>query len=352
MTIEQPKTAPELAVVPVEAQHTTILLDPRSIRIESLTDIPSLWNLKSNDIEWLVPAMIPLGGVTLITGESGCGKTWLAHAIAGAVAHGGQFMGHPMTPRRVVYLDRENPQCIVRKHLEELGIGDSPNLSIWGGWNSVPPAGPDDTRFEPFVKDFRPLLIFDPLIAFNPGEEQSSTDTRALMDHFRRLANWGATVIIIHHTGKAATSKEYRGSSDFQASVDAAYTVEPTEKDGKLYRLKLTCFKSRFAPKTDFGLEFHSGEGFVPLTVTQSKKGTDIESAVARIIREHPGKMQREVLELARAAGFPKNRVLKCLAAPGAWSIEQRRGRTKVYYPTAPPPPVVVDEPRPNPVAA
>ena len=64
-----------------------------------------------------------------------------------------------------------------------------------------------------FVKQYQPLLIYDSqLIEFNPGSEQSSTETRAFMRHFRALANLGATIVILHHTGKAETSKPYRGS--------------------------------------------------------------------------------------------------------------------------------------------
>ena len=44
-------------------------------------------------IEWLIDGIIPLGSVTLISGESGVGKTWLAYAIAGAVARGESFAG-------------------------------------------------------------------------------------------------------------------------------------------------------------------------------------------------------------------------------------------------------------------
>lgn len=43
---------------------------------------------------------------------------------------------------------------------------------------------------------------------------------------FRNLAAAGATVLIIHHTGKGDGTKEYRGSSDIVAAVDAAFVVE------------------------------------------------------------------------------------------------------------------------------
>ena len=67
------------------------------------------------------------------------------------------------------------------------------------------------------------------------------------MRQFRRLANLGATVIVLHHTGKAETSKQYRGSSDIKAAVDTAYLLEkvPGESES-LGKLSLTCFKPKF----------------------------------------------------------------------------------------------------------
>jgi hypothetical protein len=240
-------------------------------------------------------------------------------------------MGQTLTRRRVIYLDRENPLSIVRRNFTELGITDTDTLSVWGGWNSSPAPGPDDPRFEEFVSLHRPLLIFDPLIGFNPGEEQSATETREFMDHFRRLADLGATIILIHHSGKTSTSKEYRGSSDFKAAVDAAYTVDPTEREGKLYRLKLTCFKSRFAPRTDFGLEFQSGEGFAPFSLAQGKDPKDIRPVLARLIGEHPGITQKDIITLAKAEGISKNAVRKCLAESGLWSVAQGKGKALHY---------------------
>ena len=54
------------------------------------------------------------------------------------------------------------------------------------------------------------VIIFDSLVAFHPGSEQDSSETRKYMDGFRSLASAGATVIVIHHSGKSEGSKEYR----------------------------------------------------------------------------------------------------------------------------------------------
>jgi len=106
------------------------------------------------------------------------------------------------------------------------------------------------------VQQHRPLLIWDSLIDFHDGDEQSAKETRRFMKHFRALANAGATVIILHHTGKTETSQDYRGSSDIKAAVDTAYRLETEfSLDKGIHRLTLRNFKGRFAIGRDFALD-------------------------------------------------------------------------------------------------
>jgi len=76
-------------------------------KITGIAQLPSIWTLKA-DIEWLIDGMIPLGSITLLSGESGGGKTWLAYIIAGAVARGKSFADLKVQRRPVLCLDGEN----------------------------------------------------------------------------------------------------------------------------------------------------------------------------------------------------------------------------------------------------
>ena len=82
----------------------------------TLDNIPSVWRFNAK-IEWLVPDFLPLAATTLLCAASGTGKTWLAYAIAAAVATGGTLLGHQIQPRPVAYFDGENPVAIVRRIL-------------------------------------------------------------------------------------------------------------------------------------------------------------------------------------------------------------------------------------------
>jgi hypothetical protein len=192
--------------------------------ITDLCQIPSVFGLESQ-LDWCVDGMIARGSVTLVSAESGTGKTWLGYYLAGCIARGVPVLGRSVRGCNVLYLDGENPLYVVKQRLFDLGIADTPNLKVWGGWNISPPVGPEHPLVVEFARQHKGVIIYDSLIEFHPGSEQSSTETRAFMRFFRTLANLGATVIVLHHTGKAETAKQYRGSSDIKAAVDTAYLL-------------------------------------------------------------------------------------------------------------------------------
>jgi AAA domain len=251
----------------------------------TLDNIPSVWSFDAK-IEWLVPGFLPLAATTLLCAASGTGKTWLAYAIAAVVAAGGTFLGHQLQPRPVAYFDGENPVAIVRRNLAQLGVAETPNLRVWGGWLSTPPPGPDDPGVLEFAKKEQPLLIYDSLIHFNTGDEQQATDTREFMNHFRALTHAGAIVLVLHNSGKSNGSKKYRGSSDIEAAADMAYTIQGFPRDGALDRLSVRYFKSRFAPGVSFDLQFEAGRGFSLLDDGSRKPMEPVPALVQRILEE------------------------------------------------------------------
>jgi AAA domain len=300
--------------------------------IADVSALPAVWDLDAK-VEWLVPDMIPRASVNLISAESGTGKTWLAYAIAGAVAHGAGFIGRAAQVAPVLYLDGENPLYVVKRNLGDLGIAATENLRIWGGWNIEPPPGPDDQRVLRFASaDPKPLLIWDSLVEFARADEQSSTEMREFMKHFRRLAHLGATVVVLHHTGKSAGSKEYRGSSDIKAAVDVAYVVTGKPLYGKLHRLDLEPFKSRIAPGQKFSMEFTEGRGFVALAApkVELEPRAGPEQVVRQIVMEHPLSNGSQIKAMAKPLGVSKNQV-DAVLGNGEYSIEAGKRAAKLY---------------------
>jgi AAA domain len=296
--------------------------------ITDLAQLPSVWSLETR-IEWCVETMIARGSVNLICSESGTGKTWLGYYLAGCVARGVPVLDRAVCQSKVLYLDGENPLFVVKQRLFDLGIVETPDLLVWGGWNISQPQGPQSSLLIEFAHQHKGLFIFDSLIEFHPGSEQSSTETRAFMRFFRALANLGATVIILHHSGKAETAKIYRGSSDIKAAVDTAYQLESVDKESrKLGRLSLKCFKGRLMPGQDFGLEFQQKVGFVACEVAVATMS--VEEVVAEILKVNPGSKQKDIVQLGRSRGSSKGQLEECLRT-GPWRRQPGPNNSILY---------------------
>lgn len=259
---------------------------------KALEALPNVWRTEAR-VEWTIEKMFPAASVNLLSSESGTGKTWLAYAIAGAVSRGVPFIGLPVKQMPSVYIDGENLQGVVKERLTNLGIPETPNLHPWGGWHKDPPFGPESPNAEEFAEATKGLIIWDSLIEFHTGDESSASETRRYMKAFRKLANLGATVIILHHAGKGQKSKLYRGSSDIKAAVDTAYAVEKmggalgTARPG-LHRLKMVNFKSRFTEGLDFSMEFVAGEGFRNIGEGAKADAKDKVAVLESLLTEEP----------------------------------------------------------------
>jgi hypothetical protein len=150
---------------------------------------------------------------------------------------------------------------VVVERFDRLGINDGPNFKVWGGWAEEEPPSP----FSPIVLEWaagcepKPLIIVDSLVSFHGGDENDATETRAFMQGFRRLADLGATVIVLHHSGKGDSSREYRGSSDIKASIDVGYCLANLGDSSQLGTLRLKAFKARFNVLPEVILQYRAG---------------------------------------------------------------------------------------------
>jgi Bifunctional DNA primase/polymerase, N-terminal/AAA domain/Primase C terminal 1 (PriCT-1) len=297
-----------------------------AFRIE---DIPSVWQCEAST-KWLVDNLIPESAVTLLCGDSGIGKSTLALALAGAVAHGGLFLGREIEKRPVLYVDRENPLAVVRERIERLAIAETAELRIWGLWVTPSPEGPTATNILQFASATRPLIIFDSLVGFHPGSEQDASETRRHMQAYIKLAAVGASVIVLHHTGKADTTKQYRGSSDIKAAVDVAYVLESLSgPDAGIRSLRLKAFKNRVTLPETVHVEYRDGRFDVSEQTTETHR-----EIIERVIRQRPGASKNEIEKLAQAAGIAQKRTRTLLdeGTRAGWLVPDSGPRGRLSY--------------------
>jgi hypothetical protein len=314
--------------------HAPFSTLPKDAGIKRWADVPSIGALPSTArIDWIADDLIPSGAITLLTGESGHYKSWLAMRLAGSAASGGQYLGRRCKKIPVVYLDKENPVAIVRERAELLGLFDLDDLTYlryWGGWLEEQPPGLGDFRFLEFARAAKPLMIFDSLIRFHEGEENSATEMARVMKHLRDIANAGATVVVLHHRSKSETSM-YRGSSDIKAGVDVAYQITFDQGTGLV---TVKCFKNRYAKEVSMTLrpDFDQSGNFI---VTQAPeivaKREQIEQ-LRELIEREPGLSQNAIVT---RSGVPQHRAITLLRGEDGKLWEMRRGdkNARSYFP-------------------
>ena len=179
-------------------------------------------------------------------------------------------------------------------------IEENDYIHIWGPWWNPEPSGPATEAIIRFSREEKPLIVFDSFVAFHPGSELDADQTRDYMDGFRKLASLGATVLVIHHTGKGENTKQYRGSSDIKASIDVGLLLTSTDM---LRSLELETFKSREGILPPISAELRDG---IFVAVQSAQRET-----VDQIIRQNPAIITQNIID--RATGVPNKKVQEIL---------------------------------------
>lgn len=89
------------------------------------------------------------------------------------------------------------------------------------------------------------LIVLDSMKDFLVYKDMTTDkDLLPIMDLLKKLRENGATVFMLHHTTKDTRTTQYKGTTIFRDSPDAAYEVN-TQKDGNKLLYKLTLDKNR-----------------------------------------------------------------------------------------------------------
>lgn len=305
---------------------------PSAPPIKNFFDIPVTTEVGRQKLRWLVKGVFPESELILITGLPGSFKSFLAEYLAAAVSEGRDFLGRRTKRRRVLILDRDNPLHIIAERRRILNLAEGEYFKIWGTWVDGSPPDIDDPRLEQFARDHRPLIIFDSLVRFHDGDENSSKDMATVMAKLRKLVTLGATVIVLHHSPKSSAGESrYRGSSDIHASVDVAFNLSVDRKRSPA--ITMACFKMRGAHeftltiRPDF--ERNCFELISESSVQDPSRDTD---TLRRLIRETPGIRQSDLIT---GSGLPERRVRRLLreGIGKLWSEERHSRKTKAYSP-------------------
>jgi len=187
------------------------------------------------EVEFVVEGLVPSNGVTILSGEGGIGKSFIALDIALCVAGGGTF-AKLFECRRgpVLYIDLENDDHTLGSRIRRMCVGRG--IDVKGLPIVVP------KRYAPgvclvldtvegrawlraAVRKYQPTLtVVDSLIAAHYGDENSNPVMRQFVGGLDAVAREGGMgVLVVHHQRKRGKTTDagqlMRGASDLRNSV-------------------------------------------------------------------------------------------------------------------------------------
>lgn len=222
---------------------------------EKKIPVRKMTEIKETVVEWLWYPFIPFGKITLIQGDPGQGKTWLAMHLAAACTNRKELPNElPMDSFNVFYQTAEDGigdtikprlmQCGADMERVRVIVEDDAMLSL------------TDPRLELAIKQNNvKLLIMDPIQAYlGPDVDMNrANEIRPLFRYLGGVAErTGAAIVLIGHLNKnAGTHANYRGlgSVDISAAVRSILLVGKVEKETERDVRVVIQTKSSLAPK-------------------------------------------------------------------------------------------------------
>jgi RecA-family ATPase len=243
-------------------------------------------------VEYLIPNMLIKKGVTIVGGDSGSFKTFIALQMGLCLTSSISFMGNEIAKKyRVLYIDEENRLSTLKERLvnmiESFNISNanefdfrfivSNNIKLDGQYVSVT----DIEILRKVCEDFKPdLIILDSLVRFISGDENSVKDVRKFFETLKNfIEEYNTSFLVIHHTIKNPTGIKHdlRGSGDFSAMADIIF-ISTKLRDNNI----LSQVKNRHAEEiSDIVFSFKDGK---LLWIGNKNKAIDNNTKVEREI--------------------------------------------------------------------
>ena len=286
-------TPEEAELIDVEHERVNVekkLSGPELIRMDTV---------EAEEVSWLWPGLVPRGKLTMMEGDPGCGKTFLALCLAATVSNGA-FMPDHETGKVDQVVDSAN----VLYMTAEDGIADTikPRLEAMGAVHQriyLLEGNRDDKgrlqavtleNMEPIeraVEIVKPaLIVIDPIQGYLGGKTDMyrANEVRPLLAALGKLAErYGCAVVCIRHLTKVNSPKAvYRGmgSIDFAAAARSILLVG-RDPDDQNKRAVIQTKNSLAQMAEAIGFTLESGEfhwtGQSDLTVARMFKNEPVE---------------------------------------------------------------------------
>jgi archaellum biogenesis ATPase FlaH len=203
-------------------------------------------------IPWRVHDIVADGTLTIVSGESGTGKSWLAQALCSGVANGRATAGLLCSKGIALYVDGEmGAEMFIDQRLRPTGASSSEFELIDAMGLDISTPG-DVAWLRTQIEEIGAnLVVIDSLRRLAPSKAENDSDDMApTISALAKLArDTHAAILLVHHKGDG--EKFWRGSTAIRDQADALFGLMRDDEDGDVRRL--SCGKGkgkmRYAPE-------------------------------------------------------------------------------------------------------
>lgn len=210
--------------------------------------------------EWIVKDLIPLNGITALSGPPGQGKTWITLAIAISIARGEPlFNEFPVKKGAVLIVDEENNENMTAGRIRLLKADKEDHIH-WLIQKQFKLGNEDHLKTVKQLAENNnvSLIIFDSLVRIHDAQENDAREMAQTSSYLRKLMGKEHTILFTHHHRKERIfdpnqiGNSMRGSSDILASVDAHIAIQMKSTDEEHTR-EITVYVSKQRQAEEIG---------------------------------------------------------------------------------------------------
>lgn len=224
---------------------------PRRTVEAYVVHISKIFDQDIAEVPFLVEGCIPRSCITIITGESGAGKSFVAYDLARAISSGTSWLNKavPLPQREtVLLLNYDNPTKVVKTRLIRMGFErDAPCYIHTQGMTTPMVRGgaemlklpEEQSKLKYIIQEINPsLIVFDSLRQGQTLDENNNKEMANLWSIYKGWTEMPSkpAVVVLHHTSKnnqnSTWSTSARGSGEIISSSDVVIEVRVDPKDG------------------------------------------------------------------------------------------------------------------------
>lgn len=189
---------------------------------------------------WLVRNLLTLGGLGLIYGAPGAGKSFFAIDIALRISAGWPVDGRAVQQQPVIYIGAEGQNGLrsrVAAWRQHHGIEDELAFALIPCAVNLLDPNADLPRLIDAINDATArfgqapgLIVIDTLAATFGGGDENTTAMIAYINNLAKLKDaFGATVLAVHHRPKDALNDTPRGHSSLMGAMDTIIRLDGSD---------------------------------------------------------------------------------------------------------------------------